>query len=170
MKLIQTITLTSTASSITFSSIPQTFTDLVVMSSVRTDFTGGPINDFGANIGGTQTFRRLDGNGSSASSSSGSGYVSVGITTTALTTANTFASNTAYIPNYASASAKSISFDGVSENNGSTAYQRMEAGMSTNTAPITSLDFGSGGPNFQIGTTVSLYGITKGSSGGVTVS
>jgi hypothetical protein len=84
-------------------------------------------------------------------------------------TANTFGSITAYIPNYAGSTNKSVSLDSVSENNATAAYQRITAGLWSSTAAITQITFTSPDGNWATGSTASLYGVTKGSSGGVTV-
>jgi hypothetical protein len=169
MKLIQTVTLASTQTSIVFSSIPQTFTDLVILSSTRTGDGATSVQDFGMNLGGTETFRRLNAGGSTVTASTNSGYVSVGVSNTNITAANTFSSNTAYILNYTSSIAKSILMDGVQQNSNASVTTRIEAGLSTNTAAVTSLSLSSAGASFQIGTIVSLYGITAGSDGITTV-
>jgi len=168
MKLIQTITLTSNAASVEFASIPQTFTDLVLISSVRTVSTDA-VNDFGVSLGGTMTNRRLEGNGSTAYSSSNTGYNMIGISNTSISTANTFANNISYFPNYTSSTAKSVSSDGVTENNATQAHAGFYAAFSTSTSPITTIAAGAGS-NLVAGSTFSLYGILKGSDGIVTTS
>jgi hypothetical protein len=168
MKLIQTIALTSNAASVEFASIPQTFTDLVLFISART-VTENNFNDFGINLGGTQTNRRLQGNGSSVSSSVTTGYLVLGLTNTSVHTANTFSNSFVYIPNYTSSNAKVLSAEGVIENNASQAEQGIFAGLTTTTSAITALAGGSGA-DLVAGSSFSLYGILKGSDGIVTTS
>ena len=175
-ELISTTTLGSNASSISLTSIPDTYTDLQVVVSARA--TGGsyPAESawslFVGFNGSTSSFsaRMLNGTGSSVSSISTARYI--GWITGLAATSNTFASNTIYIPNYAGSTNKSFSGDGVTENNATAGYQRIAAGLWSNTAAITSIQFtvedGLGG-DFVTGTTVSVYGILKG-SGGATVS
>jgi hypothetical protein len=77
-------------------------------------------------------------------------------------TASTFANTALYIPNYAGSANKTWSSDSVYENNASEAYQTIIAGSWTSTAAITSVTLTiSGGANFDIGSTASLYIITK---------
>jgi hypothetical protein len=60
--------------------------------------------------------------------------------------------------------------DTVSENNATAAFQRIIAGLNNSTAAITSINFFPSSGNFVAGSTISLYGITKGSDGIVTTS
>jgi hypothetical protein len=173
MKLIEHQELGSNQSSITFNSIPQAFTDLVLVISARTNRA----EDFGDflqvrpnNISTGGSGRRLYGTGSTGVSNTTS-FVPGGIGSTTNQTANTFGNVTLYIPNYTSSVAKSFSMDGVSENNSSTAIQAITAGLWTGTDPITSLvilpEVGTLIMQFSSAT---LYGITRGSDGIVTVS
>ena len=57
----------------------------------------------------------------------------------ATATASTFGNGDIYIPNYAGSNYKSASADTVSENNASTGYDDMTAGLWSNTAAITSI-------------------------------
>ena len=172
MKLIETKTLTVAAASIEFTSIPQTFTDLVLLSSARTDRA----ENFGDVItirpnGSTSGIsgRRLYGTGSTSVSNTTS-FIPAAMASTTNQTSNTFGNSICYIPNYTSANQKSFSLDGVSENNAVSAIQIISAGLWTGTSAITSFiliaEFGA----LQIGSVFSLYGVTKGSDGIVTVS
>jgi len=165
MKLIATQTLTSTQPSITFSSIPQNFTDLYITTSVRSDRSDGALSaGFGLTFNGSATGvsgRFLYGDGSSRSG--GTSGTFLGLATSASSTSNTFGNGAVYIPNYNSSSNKSFSVDSVSENNGTTADQALHAGLWANTAAITSIGFyfspGGSAINFVAGSTISLYGI-----------
>lgn len=74
---IATTTLTSTAGIITFSSIPQTYTDLVLIQSARVssayDITAIRVNSVTSNYGGTY----MEANGSSATSGRGSAEIAL---------------------------------------------------------------------------------------------
>lgn len=151
------------ASNITFSSIPQIYTDLILKFSTRCA-TGGAAdvaatlnNDSGSNY----PYRRLQGNGSSASSGNGTYTAMVaGSSTGSTDTANTFANSELYIPNYISSNYKSGSTDAVTENNATTAYATLQAGLWNNTSAITSISlFNTGGQNFAQYSTATLYGI-----------
>jgi hypothetical protein len=126
--------------SVTFSSIPATYTDLVIKLSCRTNNTGAgyrvvaKINGSAANFTG----RNIYGSGITT----GSGTLTTelfGFVDGTTETANTFANNEIYFPNYAGANYKSISTDSVMENNATQAYSQLAAGLWSNTAAITSI-------------------------------
>jgi hypothetical protein len=168
MQLIETKTLGTAAASIEFTSIPQDATDLVLSLSLRNT---GAFGLFTISFNGSTTgfsVRGLYGDGASAGSfTSPANYA--GEVVNSLQTSNTFANNSLYVPNYTGSTNKSYSIDGVQENNGTTSNQVIGAGLWSNTAAITSLTIGTTN-TFSIGSMVSLYKITKGSSGGVVVS
>jgi hypothetical protein len=148
--------------SIDFTSIPSTYTDLKVVLSTRIsalsspDFLEMSVNGSLSNL----TSRRVQGNGTGASSSTFNTSYSV-IETNNLT-ANTFGSTEIYCPNYTSSSAKSFSVEAVTENNATAAYIEMWAWLWNQTAAITSLGFTrTGGQTFLQYSTATLYGISK---------
>jgi hypothetical protein len=166
MKLIETKTLLSAAASIEFTSIPQDGTDLLLLISARNSGTSGS-GRIEFNTGGTYTRRRLLGLGSTVLSDSPTSVDwQVSVSTD---TANTFNNATIYIPNYTSANAKSYSVDSVSENNATAAQHGILAGLWSETSAITTITLYVG-TEFVIGSTISLYKITKGSDGIVTTS
>jgi hypothetical protein len=171
MRLIETKTLTVAAASIEFTSIPQTFTDLVLVVSARSSRAASVDNmnfQFN-NVTTGYTSRRLYGSGSSATSGTDTSIYFDAPAASA--TANTFGSAFIYIPNYTGSTNKSVSNDNVTENNATLAYQTIMAGLWSNTAAITSIKLLSlTSSNYTIGSTASLYGVTKGSDGIVTVS
>jgi hypothetical protein len=172
MTLIETKTLGTAAASIEFTSIPQDGTDLLIYSSTRTN-RSAIIDNERITINGTTsgfTVRYLYGSGSTVTSAAES-VNSVEFVNANTSTSNTFSNKSIYIPNYTGSTAKSYSVDVVGENNATESYQVLLAGLFSGTSAITSLLFSSGtGNNLLAGTTISLYKITKGSSGGVTVS
>ena len=168
--LIQTVTVGSGgAASISLNSIPGTFTDLFLVISARN--TGNniegnlQINGSSAN----RSRRDLIGNGSGVGSDTATNIVSW-ITNPSSTTANTFCSAAFYFPNYSGSSNKSFSIDSVNESNGTTGYQRIVAELWSDTSAITSFTISNTSGNLAEFSSASLYGITKGSSGGVVVS
>lgn len=174
MTLIQHIELGSAQASITFNSIPQTFTDLVILISSRTATTNTVVNNnVQVRLNGSTTgnsTRELFGTGSATGSASLS-EIRAGYTAGDGATANTFGSSYVYIPNYTSNVAKSVSAEGVSESNVVGAFMAIDAGLWTGTSAVTSIVLVSGGDqNFLVNTSATLYGIRSGSSGGVTVS
>ena len=75
-------------------------------------------------------------------------------------TSGTFASYDIYIPNYTSSNPKSISWDGVTENNSTTALTNIGVSKIT-TGAVTSLSWSAGSGNFiQYTTPVSYTHLT----------
>jgi hypothetical protein len=152
---------------INFNNVPQTFTDLQIVISSRTNGTSAA-RLIGAYFNGTgypsnASFTELIGNGSSTSSSGNSAYTTFGYTNDASQTSNTFSSHNIYIPNYTNTSYfKQLIIDSVQENNATTARQYLAANLWRYTNAITSVQVDCGGEVFQQYTTFSLYGITKG--------
>jgi hypothetical protein len=178
MKLIESKTLGTAAASIDFTSIPQTYTDLVIFTSVRT--AAAITNErltlrFNADSGNNYSNRQLSGNGSTAASSVRTSQnifsLEAGITG-ANATANTFASGFIHIPNYTSNLTKLIWSESVTETNATEAWQAMTGHLWNNTAAVSSfsVSYFNGTANLVAGSMVSLYGITKGSDGIVTTS
>ena len=169
MQLIQHIELGSAQANLTLSSIPQTYTDLYVLFSGRVSVTDGGlrirVNGSTANL----STRLLYGNGSSATSASETTYV--GTVSDSNNTANTFGNGSLYFPNYAGSTTKSFSGEVVHENNGTSAVQWITAGLYNSSTAISSLElFNAGSGNFVQYSSITLYGILKGSDGVTTVS
>jgi hypothetical protein len=174
MQLISHEELDSTQSSIVFTDIPQTFTDLKLVMSAKTNFSSTNFVDVVVGKYNTSTtgysLRELYGSGSAVNTSTLSNFFA-GYTATTNATANTFGSSSLYIPNYTSSVAKSSTMDGVSENNGTKAFQVIIANLWTGTEPITTLALTTYlGTLFEAGTSATLFGITAGSDGIVAVS
>lgn len=170
-ELIATVTLASGAGSLTFSSIPQTYTDLLLVLSARTGEGGAYFSymSFRPNSAITgMSGRRLAGNGSAASAGVNS-YMEFGVNGNA-TPANTFSNTSFYITNYAGSTSKPVSIDMTLENNVTEAYIRIIAGQYPSSSAITSIELNAEGQSLVAGTTASLYGFNKGSDGTTTVS
>lgn len=156
------------ASSVTFSNIPQTFTDLKLVMSTRVivaDVTAYITFTFNSVTSG-YSYRYLFGNGGLGAgvfSSSGSpAYVLGPITNGSNSTANTFGNAEVYIANYsATDKSKSISIDGAMENNASEAYAQMWADYWSNNSAINSIQISG---NFAEFSTFYLYGISSSST------
>jgi hypothetical protein len=146
MTLIASNTVGSgSTSSVTFSSIPATYTDLMVKLSTRGSQSAvySSIYYYFNGLTANRNNIVLEGSGSTVYSvTAGSGgvmYASAGVGATA--TASTFGNAELYIPNYTSSNYKSSSVDGISENNATTTYLDIVANLWSNTAAITSLTF-----------------------------
>ena len=163
--LIQTVTVGSGgAASIEFTSIPQTYTDLLIKASTRSLNSAVyhfALITFNGNTSG-YSGRRLEGGGTSASSYTGSATsVAVNFGVGANATASVFGNAEVYIPNYTASSNKSVSTDVVGENNATTAYQILNADLWSNSAAITSITITGDSGNFVQYSSVSLYGISN---------
>lgn len=164
------------AANIAFNSIPGIYTDLVILLSVRGnqsstwDWLTMQFNGVASDYSSTRVYGT--GSGVSANIQSISSYFENGLINGNTSTANTFSSVLINISNYAGNKLKSVTYESVSENNATTeAYALKGASLWSNTAAITSivLDSSAGGTWLQH-SSATLYGITKGTSGGVTVS
>jgi aspartate/tyrosine/aromatic aminotransferase len=157
------------AANIDFTSIPQTYTDLIIKVSGRTNrasileafnlqFNGNTASDY---------FRQIIfGDGSAANSNNQTdttaGLDSSGLNTGANATSSTFGSTDVYIPNYTSANNKALGSDTTGENNSSTSYMQFMAGVWKNSAAITRIKLTpTFSNNFVQYTTATLYGIKK---------
>ena len=161
MTLISTQTVGSGgASSISFTSIPQTYTDLLLKFSGRSTASSTVIELTFNSSGSSYTNKRLYGTGTAAASdSNNTTFISnLGMDDTGFT-ANTFGSLDIYIPGYRTSSYKLTSGDGVSETNNATAYMLLGAGMWADTAAITSITLVQSGANLTQHSSASLYGI-----------
>lgn len=164
------------AANIQFTSIPTGYTDLVLVVSGRSTRTSIVSDNIAIRLNDSTsgyTWIRFFGTGSVSQTdrSSGTNQGLVEALTATDATSNTFGSSFIYIPNYRSSVAKSLSSDGVTENNAVGAYTSMSGVTWTGTDAITKITiFPWASNNFTQYTSATLYGITRGSSGGVVVS
>jgi hypothetical protein len=149
--LIASNSLTTTTSSVTFSSIPATYTDLKVVGSTRSStsdqtllyrFNASTSNYTAKYLGGTGTATE-SGNLTTLTAGAGGtwGRIANAGVNASTTTATTFSNWELYIPNYASANNKSSSFNSVTENNATEAFAEVDAPLWSDTAAITSVEF-----------------------------
>jgi hypothetical protein len=151
------------ASSVTFSNIPQTYTDLKVVYSSRGDSNTAlrlAFNGVTTNL----SDRWLFGTGSGTPSSGTDSFIYLNDINSPGFTANTFGNGEAYIPNYTSSNYKSVSADSVTENNGTTAYAMLTAGLWSSSAAITSLQVYVSSGLITEFSTFYLYGISNSST------
>ena len=168
-KLISSVTVGGGgAASISFTSIPATYTDLVVLVSARSarsdDYRDELHIRFNSDGGNNYSNRILQGNATSTGSGSTSAtdYIKKGTMPGATATANTFSNNLIYIPNYAGSTVKSVSRDEVTENNSATNnYLELSAGRWSGTAAITTITFTPEVSTFVQYSTAYLYGISN---------
>lgn len=158
LKLIKTTVLDASAASVTISNIPQEFKTLKLIVSARIDSTNATSIFKPNNSSSNLSERNLNGNGATAASTSTtSGYWFYHTVTG--DTASTFSNVEITIPNYSGSTNKPASISSVTENNGTTAYQHLIAGLWSNTSAITSIVAVPFGGNYVAGSTFYLYGI-----------
>ena len=163
--LISSSTLGSSTSSVTFSSIPSTYTDLVLKWSSR-DGRSNVENSIYLSFNATTTGYSdiwMRGNGSAVftSSDTGNAYVYIPFGSDGSTaTASTYSLGEVYLPNYTAAKAKPVFISNGEETNAATAYIAVTAGMWNNTAAVSSITMTSASSNsFLSGSSFYLYGI-----------
>ena len=169
--LIQSQTLASSAASVTFSSIPATYTDLVLKMSGRSSYSGAAVYDgfnlyFNGDSSSLYSDTTLNGTGSANSSYTDHNqpYFNLYFQATGNSnTANTFGSSEVYIPNYTSTTSKPVSAFGVGENNTTNAYMSAIANLYRNTTAISSINIGASnnGGTWLTGSSFYLYGISN---------
>ena len=159
---ISTTTLGSAASSITFSSIPATYTDLKLIvvfkaNSGTVTCYARPNNDSGANY----SITNLEANGSTAASYQTSGStnglagnwsLSAGTTNSHFVEMDIFS--------YAGSTNKTALIAYSNDRNGTGEVNR-NVGLYRSTSAITAISLSPNGANWSTGTTATLYGILK---------
>jgi hypothetical protein len=165
--LIEGKTLSSATNTVSFTSIPQTYTDLLLRVSARANTSGGftnvmlGVNGVTSNI----TWLGLYGYaGTNVGSNTNSSSRVIGNANANSSTSSTFSNNDLYIPNYTSSSyAKSFSSDSVVESNDSSNNVLELDALLWNPATqaaITSITLTNSAPaDFVINSTFYLYGI-----------
>ncbi len=152
------------ASDIDFTSIPQTYTDLLLVCSTRLSASGIEALDmrFNNDTGSNYSYRYIQGTGSgiTGGAATATSFDEAMVTNGNSSTANTFSNSSLYIPSYRSSNYKSFSLDTVEEENATAAYMRLEAGLWNSTAAITSIKI-YGSTSFAQYTTATLYGINN---------
>jgi hypothetical protein len=168
-KLIEAQTLGSNQASITLGAggtIPQTYTDLQVLYSTKHTATSGySYNLFLAFNGATSRYYELllynAGGGSLGSTNKPNvdPYLNWSALAQGSGNSNMFSTGQFYITNYTSSNPKSISSEFVSEDNTTTPWSIMNAGLwdPTSNVPITSMTLSAS--SIKAGSTFYLYGI-----------
>jgi hypothetical protein len=164
IELIASSTASGSGTSITFSSIPATYTDLCIKYSARSTVAAS-LTGYNLTMNSTRTTSLIrllgESGGASSSTNVGNGQGEAGFVPAANATASTFCNNEIYIPNYLSSNQKSYSVDSVTENNASGGYiHGLLAGLTNMTSAITSItisDTSTG--NIAANSTFYLYGV-----------
>ena len=150
------------AASIDFSSIPTTYTDLVVKISGRTnlaavsDFYRMKLNNSSTSFSGRYLYAAGSGSPASGTETNYAGPVPGATSTT-----STFGNVEIYIPNYAGSTNKSFSVDAVAENNATLAEMALYAGLWSNTSAINQITITPNASSFLQYSTAYLYGVSN---------
>lgn len=166
-ELISATTVSTPAYSITLNSIPQTYTDLLLKISARSDYGSAghemsiQTNSITSGYGNRMAY--VSGSSVLSATASNPAHTWAGGVVGASATSNTFSNCELYFPNYSSTTlAKSMSCDVTTENNASSVGALwINSGLNTSTAAITSLTLNCWQSfiNFVAGSTFYLYGI-----------
>lgn len=161
----QSVPAGSGSSSVSFTSIPSTYTDLLIKFSARVEraVTMTPLWMRINSDTGTNYFMRLGyGNGSATDSLNYNlNYLITGYVNAASSSSNTYTNGEIYITNYTSSNQKAMSIDIASEQNATSAIVGFTAGIWTGSSAITSITFLEGNDNSNIRqySNFYLYGI-----------
>jgi hypothetical protein len=159
---IATTTLGSATSTITFSSIPATYTDLRVVLVGTSTSAGFVVFRFNGDTATNYSYTELYGDGTSAASqgSSSNSRIGLGGTAAGINSSATIPSlYTIDVFSYAGSTFKTTLNTSSGDFNGSGGVER-NIGMYRSTSAITAINLVAG-TSFGIGTTATLYGILK---------
>lgn len=154
---IATIVLGSTATSINFSSIPQTYTDLRLVWSKYQSANGNSWVQFNDDSGGNYGLSCLSTNGNAVYAASLLNAVRIGPSVFSAPS-NTNPFSIMDIFSYTGSTNK-IALSTVSGDQNGTGWIEKVAGVWRNSAAVTSIRLTFGGNNLPVGTTATLYGI-----------
>ena len=154
---IATTTLSSTANSFTFSSIPSIYTDLVLVA--RGQFASGadyPVYQFNGDTSTNYSDLPLRGNGSAVQSGAASNRVFTSVSSFGAGTTEPFMFNSNFMDYSNSTTYKTV----LSRWGNTSQETSLTVGTWRSTAAITSIKvYGLTGATFAVGTTFTIYGI-----------
>jgi len=150
------------AATISFTSIPQTYTDLLILYSCRSSDSATNWNNMKLSFNGSASdgvWRFLAMYNAGMAEGSG-GQVEVWINFNA-STGNSFSNSYVYITDYAVAASKNIYVDTAAEGNAQDQILGMVGGLWNNNAAITSITATPSSGSFMQYSSATLYGIKK---------
>ena len=156
---IATQTLGANAASITFSSIPGTYTDLRLVLTCTTSAGDAVAVQFNGDTGTNYSITILEGSGTSASSSKTTSGIKIILNNIAATSTTIPSTHSVDVFSYASSTNKTLLATSSLDQNGS-GEVGLVVGLWRSTAAITSINLlTNGGNNFATGTIATLWGI-----------
>jgi hypothetical protein len=159
---IASITVGTASATVTFSSIPQTYTDLVVVASVGNTVTStNMLLRFNSDTASNYSQTTLAGNGSTAASNRYSSAANISpIEREEMSDiANTYSVSIININNYSNTTTYKSTLSRSSTPNSSSPGTDVQAGLWRSTAAITSITLPVNDGSFTVGSTFNLYGI-----------
>lgn len=161
---LATVTLSSTASTVTFASIPTGYKHLQVRAITRATQAAGGTDirtTFNADSGANYSWHHLYGNGSAASSSAGSGATYIrNVNTVDGSYTNIFQASIYDILDYASTSkAKTVRALSGFDANGDGNIKLLSGAWYNSSIAISSITFEAPGTTFAVNTQFALYGV-----------
>lgn len=144
-----------------FTSIPQTYTDLLIKTSTNVTSENVLRIRFNSTSSSDYTQKVLRGTGSVVASFSNAGWDTLTQFTPSYNNqgTNIFSNNEYYIPNYTGSTTKTLSGDSVTEANATAALAVLYAGELNNTSAVTSINLICQSGNFNQYSSFYLYGI-----------
>ena len=156
-ELIEAKTLGTATASVTFSSIPQTYTDLVLVVN-HSVTTGNPsiIGRFNSDTGSNYSRTRLLGNGSGAFSARGVSQTSLGLATGVGSSTTREGVMICNVFNYANTTTYKTC---IVRNNAASLGTEVGVTMWSSTSAVTAFEVSVDSSTFTVGTTFVLYGV-----------
>jgi len=156
---IATQTVSSATGTVTFSSVPQTYTDLILVSSRQQASAARLFLRFNSDTTTLYSDTWLSGEGANTNSGrdTGQSQISIGGIWNGTTT-TTWATNVTHIMNYTNTTTFTSTLTRDSNDKGSTGTVEAMVGLYRSTSAITTVNV-VGGSNFAVGSTFTLYGI-----------
>lgn len=158
---IATTTLSSDTATVTFSSFPSTYTDLIIVQQARCTYADTSVNtyyQYNSDTNSNYSVTRLQGNGSSAVSNRGSsqtvGYITY--VPAANTTAGELSANIIHIMNYSNSATYKTT---LGRSSVPSVYAAQFLGTWRSTSAITSITLGCDAGSWKSGSTFTLYGV-----------
>jgi len=161
---IATVTVGSPQATVSFTSIPATYTHLQLRLAIQAADSGGAFNlkaRFNSDTGNNYALHRLIGDGGSASAAGAAttGYARLGVLNSSDFT-NVFSANVIDILDYTNTNKYTTTRSlGGYDKNGATGYVMYHSSLWMNTAAITSIELTTDTGNFSQYSSFALYGI-----------
>ncbi len=172
---IATATADGTSTVLSFSSIVNTYTDLILKVNVRSGRSSGPVQDsmlmrFNSVSTASYVYEAMfsDGGAAQGDKSTSASSIFCGYVPSSNASANTYSNGEIYITDYASSThLKCVKFNVSAPHDSTQSYITVGAGRFESNSAIASIDLLTGsGQNWVSGSYATLYGVTKATVGG----